>query len=122
MKQNFLIKSSRTIGVLTVSFAVLLVLACQEPVPLHGQWADNMGDSMMFSSDGTFSASITDPGTKIQADYEGTWNILLNSLKLSIPSNNLKMVTEWDIRGNMLYLQWTTVTGPVSMTLYKISI
>jgi len=121
MKQNFFIKMGRAFALPALSFAALLVLSCQEPVPLHGQWADNLGDRMAFYDDGTFSASVTDPGTKTQADYEGNWKMLLNSLTLSIPSNNLTMVTEWDIRGNMLYLQWTTATGPVSMTLYKIS-
>jgi hypothetical protein len=97
-----------------------LYAACPQPVPLYGTWADNRGNTFSFFEDGTFSARIYGNGYP-DDNIEGNYSVLLNALTLSV-SDGRRIVTEWDIRGNMLYLNWTNVDGvPVSMTLYKIS-
>jgi hypothetical protein len=46
----------------------------------------------------------------------------MNSLTLECTNADLTVVTEWDIRGNMLYLDWPGSDGTASrLTLYKIS-
>jgi hypothetical protein len=96
-----------------------LYAACPLPVPLYGTWADNRGDTFSFFEDGTFNARVKDGGFTI--DIEGSYSVLLNALTLSV-NDGTRMVTEWDIRGNMLYLNWTNEDGaPIAMTLYKIS-
>jgi hypothetical protein len=100
----------------------VLTFSCQEPVPLYGKWADNRGNTITFSGDGTFSAAITyADSTKIQ--YSGTWSILQNSLSMngSGDDETVQIVSEWDIRGNMLYLTWAAVDETILLTLYKIS-
>jgi hypothetical protein len=92
----------------------LAFFACKEPSPLYGKWADNQGNTITFINDSTFVASI-------EGDiYEGTYTVLANTLSLSCPDRQL--VSEWDIRGNMLYLIWTDKDGvQKQLTLYKIS-
>jgi len=93
----------------------LLYAACAEPSPLYGKWSDNRGNLFSFYDDGTFDAKVT-------IDYTGTFSVLLNAMTLSCTNVELRVVTEWDIRGNMLYLNWTNEDGiPLSMTFYKIS-
>jgi hypothetical protein len=98
----------------------VLLFSCEEPVPLHGSWADNMGNSMTFLSDDTFSGSVTSNG--VQTSYQGTYSVLLNAItfQCSEPAP-LRIVSEWDIRGNKLYLDWTNEYGPFRLTLYKVS-
>jgi hypothetical protein len=100
----------------------LLVLSCTEPVPLYGQWADNQGNSISLFSDGTFVVSVINPrsGDTSPLNYQGDYTILLNVLTFSC-TNAMQVVTEWDIRGNMLYIVWPVNTGNLSLTLYKIA-
>ena len=97
----------------------LFYAACHQPVPLYGTWADNRGDTFSFFEDGTFSAKVKDSGGTV--NIEGNYSILLNALTLSI-NDGTRIVTEWDIRGNMLYFNYTNEDGvPITMTLYKVS-
>jgi hypothetical protein len=98
----------------------LLFSACPEPNPLYGTWSDNLKNTFSFYEDGTFNAKITSDGG--ETTYEGTYSVLLNVLILSCTNVELRVVTEWDIRGNMLYLDWANEDRvSLSMTLYKIS-
>lgn len=106
---------------LTASFYCIIFAACSEPSPLHGTWADNRGNTFSFFDDGTFSVKITNSGG-IVTNYEGMYSALLNALTLDCTNVELRIVTEWDIRGNMLYLDWINEEGTaLAMTLYKIS-
>jgi hypothetical protein len=99
---------------------ILLLVSCPEPVPLYGTWADNRGNIVTFISDGSFNAVITNTAG-LTENISGSFSVLLNSLAMRIPDqNNRQIVTEWDIRGNMLYLDWTDEYGTVPLTLYKV--
>jgi len=99
---------------------VLLFVSCAEPAPLYGTWADNKGDTLSFFDDNTFNARIYSNGSS--ANYEGNYNVLLNSLTLTCTGIELRIVTEWDIRGNILYLTWVTSDREqVPLTLFKVS-
>ena len=118
MKHETLLK--RIALVLAVSGGILFI-ACMEPVPLYGKWADNRGDSISFFDDSSFVAIIVYPQDGTKKTYEGSWSILLNSLTLTCTNADLQIVSEWDIRGNMLYLEWASDAGSLPLTLYKIS-
>ncbi len=99
--------------------AVGLSGGCTQPSPLYGTWNDNAGSSISFMNDNTFTASIYDSvsGEKIMSS--GRYNVLLNALTFTTEDNRT-IVTEWDIRGNMLYLDWTLADGSVThLVLYK---
>lgn len=52
--------------------------------------------------------------------YSGSYNVQINAL--SFVTETLTVVSEWDIRGNMLYITWVTAEGDViNLTLYKIA-
>jgi hypothetical protein len=105
---------------LFLGLGCLLFAACPEPGPLYGTWADNKGNTVSFFDDNTFSAKIV--GSAGSVDYKGSYTLLLNSLTIDCTEMGLRIVTEWDIRGNILYIGWTTVDGePLSLTLFKIS-
>lgn len=101
-----------------VFLAVYLLAGCADPSPLTGTWADNRGDQIMLMADGSFSAVITD-STGLSVRSEGSYTVLLNAITFTTAAGH-QVVSEWDIRGNMLYLTWTdTVGNPISLTLYK---
>lgn len=103
-------------------FWATLLVSCPEPVPLYGTWADNKGNSLTFTDDGAFSAVIANSAAGTTENLSGSFSVLLNSLSIRIPDqDNRQIVTEWDIRGNMLYLDWTNENGTVPLTLYKVS-
>jgi hypothetical protein len=97
--------------------ALGFVLACKEPSPLYGTWADNQGNSFSFFDDDTFNSKV------VSVNYEGTYSLLLNTLTLNCTDAGLRIVTEWDIRGNILYLDWPTADKekPLFLKLYKVS-
>jgi hypothetical protein len=101
--------------------AVFLFVSCgPPPSPLYGTWADNLGDTLSFFDDNTFNARIDSNGSAVT--YEGNYNVLLNSLVLTCTNMTLRIVTEWDIRGNNLDLIWVTSNRDlVPLTLFKIS-
>jgi hypothetical protein len=120
MKTRILPNTKIFLVLCIVVFAAFIALGCVQPSPLYGKWADNRGDSITFINDGTFVAAVVDYAS-LKTTYDGDYTVLLNSLVLSC-SNGKQIVTEWDIRGNMLYLDWTTDDGDLlSMTLYKTS-
>jgi hypothetical protein len=107
-------------AVFCAGIAMLLITACVEPVPLYGTWADNRGDRISFFDDGTFNALIKNQDNE-DLYFDGTYTVLQNALTLLNSSDSRRIVTEWDIRGNMLYLNWPSEAETVSLTLFKIS-
>jgi hypothetical protein len=105
---------------LLCGFTFFLLAACAEPVPLYGTWADNHGDSISFFDDGTFSATVVNED-KDKVYFSGTYTVLLNALSLQNAEDNRQIVTEWDIRGNILTLNWATEEGIIPLTLFKIA-
>jgi len=117
--------TNNPIPVLGPAFVAMLLLAsCQvEPGPLYGTWADNRGNNLSFFDDNTFNARITSTvAGSTPVNYSGNYSLLLNSLTLNCTEVELRIVTEWDIRGNILYLNWVTVDATtVPLTLFKVS-
>lgn len=108
-----------TLG-LCALLAALLLSSCQaQPNPLVGAWADNQGNTLTLMADNSFMAKI-DNASGQAVNTEGTYNVLLNVITFTTKSGHQR-VTEWDIRGNMLYINWTDDNrDTVSLTLYKI--
>jgi hypothetical protein len=108
-----------------VGLSFLIGSSCGEPNPLYGTWADNRGNNLSFLDDGTFTARINGPANganPVSTDYNGKYFLLLNSLLLECDEIELKIVTEWDIRGNILYLDWVTAdSNTFPLTLFKIA-
>jgi len=105
---------------LVLGVVCLLCTACMEPVPLYGTFMDNKGNKISFFEDGTFNAKVvTEDGSFV---YEGNYSVLLNALTLVCTNVTLQVVTEWDISGNFLYLDWTDEKGNLyPLRLGKIS-
>ena len=104
--------------------AVLLLLAaCEpEPSPLYGTWADNRGNTFSFFDDNTFNARVVSSAGLPARNFSGNYTVLLNTLTLDCDDIDLRVVTEWDLRGNILYFNWITAEdGNMSLTLFKIS-
>lgn len=116
--------------------AVLVVTGCYEPSPLYGAWQDNSGNTIRFVEEGKqFTAKIfyKDINDLVKnKDYQGTYSVLENTLTLSYtntadPSDSGSMNTEWDMRGSILYLTWTSKLSSteepetVVLTLYHVS-
>lgn len=109
----------RTITIALITFlAVGFLASCYAPSPLYGTWADNMGNKINFTSDGSFNATISAGGVKEQTS--GSYTVLKNILTFTLESGSTTS-TEWDIRGNILYLTWLDVGGQRQLQLYKIS-
>ena len=105
-----------------LAFALLLASCEVEPGPLYGTWADNKGNTLSFFDDNTFNARITAAAGLPPINYSGNYSVLLNSLTMSCTDIELRIVTEWDIRGNILYLNWVTSDGDtLPLTLFKVS-
>ena len=104
-----------------VALTAALIASCAEPSPLLGTWADNRGNTFSFFDDNTFNARVTRAGFPVQ-NYNGNYSVLMNTLTLDCTNVELRVVTEWDIRGNILYLKWVTADSEsISLTLFKIS-
>lgn len=103
--------------ILPVLIFTALIAGCAAPSPLYGTWTDNKGNQITFIADNTYTAKIVD-SVGVSKMYNGGYNVLLNAL--SFVTETTTVVTEWDIRGNMLYLTWVTADGDViNLTLYK---
>lgn len=108
----------RKIGLMVLA-GLLLLASCAEPNPLVGTWADNAGATLTLMADNSFMAKITNSYNQA-VNTEGTYNVLLNVITFTTTSGHQR-VTEWDIRGNMLYINWTDDQGNTQpLTLYKI--
>ena len=96
----------------------LVMTSCYQPNPLTGNWADNRGDSLTLFPDYTFVGQITTPNHKKET-YKGNYNVLMNAISFTEEDGTL-IVSEWDIRASMLYLEWPNETGEkLQLTLYK---
>lgn len=95
--------------------AVLMLFSCYTPSPLYGTWADNDGNKITFISDGTFVAKITDSVGNI-INYEGNYSVVDNVVVFSTADGTVN--SEWDIRGAMLYITWTSGGVTKNLTLY----
>jgi hypothetical protein len=97
-----------------------VLVSCVEPSPLYGTWTDNRGNTISFFDDNTFNAKMS--GNTGAKNYEGNYNVLLNSLTMDCTEIGLRIVTEWDIRGNILYINWITEDGvSLLLSLFKVS-
>ncbi len=104
---------------LTLTF-VLTLNACYSPSPLYGTWTDNTGSNIRFQSDGTFSAKIKTTSS-VEA-YQGTFTVLDNVLNFQIENPSYNVVSEWDLRGSILFIDWVTSTKEqVKLRLYHTS-
>lgn len=93
---------------------------CYTPSPLYGTWMDNAGNTVRFQNDGSFSAKVKLSSSV--ASYEGTYVVLDNVLVFEVENPSYNLVTEWDVRGSMLYIVWKDSEGDkVSLTLYLVS-
>lgn len=100
---------------LVALFGLFMLSSCYEPSPLYGKWQDTTGNSITFIQDGTYNATIYNETTGGSAPVEGTYQVLDNVLILSTDSGNL--TTEWDIRGNILIINWYSNR----LVLYRVS-
>jgi hypothetical protein len=107
-------------AILCGALLALLAACAVEPVPLYGTWADNHGNSITFADDESFSAKILD-GYGDPQSFSGTYAVLQNILALTRAENGERIMTEWDIRGNVLYLTWPDDSGEIALTLFKVS-
>lgn len=100
------------ISIITLSF---LLNSCYTPSPLYGTWANNDQNKITFIADGTYTAKIAGE------NKEGTWQTIDNVLVISFDGGNTS-ITEWEIRGNILYLKDFKVSSdPIQLILYKIA-
>lgn len=111
------------VTVLLLAILTAAVMSCKEPSPLFGSWADNFGNSFSFFDDGNFNAKVARTG--LPADViDGTYVLLLNVITFDgkgSSGNEFRVNSEWDIRGNILYLHWTETSGSKALSLYKTS-
>ena len=108
--------------VLAAVFAVSMFMAsCYLPNPLYGTWADNEGNKIQFVDDGSFSAKIKDSNNNI-INYEGSWATVDNVLIFNIKGDTAyTRNTEWDIRGALLHITWTSNQNIAQLDLYHIA-
>lgn len=111
-------KFSLIISNIILILGMSILLSCATPSPFIGTWADNNGNTITFGAENEFNASIKNSANDL-ISYTGTYTIIQNAL--FIQSESVNILSEWDIRGAMLYLDWTD-TDKVSqkLTLYKI--
>jgi hypothetical protein len=112
----------RTAGFILLAGLIFGVISCTEPDPLYGTWQDNGGNLIIFRDSGAFTAKVRDPENSGSEEFSGFFSVSKNSLSFDITTPAVRtLVTEWDIRGSMLYLYWTD-EGEDSrlMTLYKL--
>lgn len=113
VKRNFAKTVFRIFFSLCVIFSVLVLFSCFTPSPLYGTWSDNLGNKITFSDDMSYTAIIVVDRNVIDEDYSiaetetfsGSFAVAENVLSLSTEYG--LVVTEWDIRGSILYLDWT---------------
>lgn len=112
-------KKMKNVFKLILAFLVMTFASCYAPSPLYGTWADNDGNKLSLVSDGTFVSKIIDSdGASIT--YEGDYNIIDNVIVFST-SEGLVINSEWDVRGSVLYLTWTSNNETKNLSLYHTS-
>lgn len=113
VKRNFAKTVFRIFFSLCAIFSALVLFSCFTPSPLYGTWSDNLGNKITFSDDMSYTAIIVVDRNVIDEDYSiaetetfsGSFAVAENVLSLSTEYG--LVVTEWDIRGSILYLDWT---------------
>ena len=124
MKRNEILRNAfKVFFPLCVIFSALALFSCFTPSPLYGTWSDNLGNKITFSDDNTFTAIIAVERTVIDDDYNvpvtetfsGSFSVAENVLSFSTDYGTI--VTEWDIRGSILYLDWTMPQGSSGETI-----
>jgi len=106
--------------ILTLTLLTTFFTSCYSPNPLYGKWADNFGNTITFFTDLNFSAKIYN-FYNIQEDFEGAYNVIENVMSFT-KSDGSTTLTEWDIRGSILYITWTTGDGEtLNLSLYRVS-
>lgn len=108
---NKRINTAKSFFISLVLLAGLLFISCYTPSPLYGRWNDNSGNSLTFFPDYTFSGSVVGNEDKVII-YSGSYTVIDNVIVFLFkePETNTINV-EWDIRGAMLYLDWTNSDG-----------
>ena len=114
MKKNFAEKICRTFFSLCGLALLAAFFSCYTPSPLYGTWSDNLGNKLTFLADNSYTSiisieSVYDEDGKLLSNeaetYEGSFSVVENVLSLSTEYGLI--VTEWDIRGSILYIDWT---------------
>lgn len=104
--------------IFALTFALaFLIFGCYTPSPLYGTWVDNSGNTIRFQSDYTFSAKMkTSSGSEAS---QGTYSLHNNVITFDVENPSYTVVSEWDIRGSILYLTWkSSGDETLSLTLY----
>ena len=108
-----------------VLFSIIIAAvftSCYDPSPLYGTWADNDGNSIQFIVDETFNAKIKVEDKVVK--YQGDYNVIGNVISFSYSDadgKTGKMNSEWDIRGSMMYIEWTVNGITKVLSLYHIN-
>lgn len=116
-KEKFMKNIKKTFITLSTIFALFTLSSCYTPSPLYGTWNDNLGNKITFISDGTFVAKIFDKYNQ-PTSYDGEYTVIDNVIVFSTKTGKI-INTEWDIRGSLLYLTWTSEENETfALTLY----
>lgn len=120
-KENNMTKCIKVIAAAMIAAAGVLLTSCYEPSPLYGKWESNDGSSITFvSGSDEFNAVIMtkdSTNTDVKNTYSGTYSYVENTLTLTYKNNDDAkasngdsgtMNTEWDVRGSILYITWTS--------------
>lgn len=114
MKRNFTKKICGTFFALCGLALLSAFFSCYTPSPLYGTWSDNLGNKLTFLDDNSYTSVISiesvydEDGNLLSHEtetYEGSFSVVENVLSLSTEYGLI--VTEWDIRGSILYIDWT---------------
>ncbi len=114
MKKNFANTVFKVLFSLCGLSLLSVFFSCYTPSPLYGTWSDNLGNKLTFLDDNSYISVIVmnsvydDDGTLLSTEaetYEGSFSVVENVLSLSTEYGLI--VTEWDIRGSVLYIDWT---------------
>jgi len=103
--------------IIAVLMAALLSLSsCYAPSPLYGTWMDNNGTTLKLMNTMDYSMKYVN-SQGLKADEQGTWAVQDNVINFTTSSG--VVVSEWDLRGAILYLTWKDNTGTtINMQLY----
>lgn len=114
MIDNFmnLAKIAKSSILFFIMLCALTLVSCYTPSPLYGTFSDNLGNSITFIQDGTYVATIGGN------NFEGTYVVLENVVTFSQSTGDV-INSEWDIRGNILYITWTLNSGTTELSLYR---
>lgn len=111
-------KSRFVFGAIFALLIVIFTSGCYAPSPFYGTWADNSGDTITFMSDMSYNAKIYINNTV--TSQTGSYEVLMNVLILRGENGNV-MESEWDIRGNILYMEWSDGSKNKKLKLFKIA-